>query len=407
MTIDHGSDDSDGSDGDDTSDSQLSRGDDWEALARFLAGEHTPAEGGAMRRLLDASPEDAALVIAMQRALGHLPAMSSDDIDVDAAFHRVSALRRRPPSPALAVTRDNDPHAATRATIRVATGDTGRRRSFLVPAMAAAAVLAIAIASWRGGAGPREESAPIAVADAAQTLRTDVGVRDSIRLTDGTLVVLAPMSELRFVADAAGGERVATLRGEGFFDVAHDENRPFVVIAGDAVIRDVGTSFSVRGSDEREVVVIVTSGVVELESTPQQGAKETRREAAPTGNTAGIKRAVRLQQGDIGVRHADGRTTLRRGAATADDVAWRRGALVFRDAPFGEVADRVRRWYGVELRAADSSIAARHVTADLTGEDIDRVLQLLSLSLGAELERQGALAVLRDAAPDGGGATRR
>ena len=107
------------------------------------------------------------------------------------------------------------------------------------------------------------------------------------------------------------------------------------------------------------------------------------------------------------MRHADGRTTLRRGAATADDVAWRRGALVFRDAPLGEVADRVRRWYGVELRAADPSIAGRHVTADLTGESIDRVLELLSLSLGAEVERQGALAVLRDAAPDGGGAKRR
>jgi transmembrane sensor len=90
-----------------------------------------------------------------------------------------------------------------------------------------------------------------------------------------------------------------------------------------------------------------------------------------------------------------------------DDVAWRRGALVFRDAPFAEVADRVRRWYGVELRAADASIAARHVTADLTGEKIERVLQLLSLSLGADVERQGTLAVLRDASPDRGGGGRR
>lgn len=398
MTIDHGSD----GDDDGTSGGQLSQRHDWEALARFVSGESSNSEKEAMRRLLEASPDDAALVAAMQRALGHLPAAAtSGDIDVDAAYRRVSALRQRPAAPPLTVSRGPDSRAPGAALRGEAPRlDDRRRRSHLAPAIAAAAVLAIGIASWRSRSVDKEAEAPTTVVDAAQTLRTDVGVRDSIRLTDGSLVVLAPLSELTFVAEAAGGERVATLRGEGFFDVVHDETRPFVVHSGDAVIRDVGTTFSVRGSNEREVVVIVTSGVVELESLAQ-GA---RRDTAPA---AGAKRGLRLERGDIGVRHADGRTTLRRGVATADDVAWRRGALVFRDAPFAEVADRVRRWYGVELRAADASIAARHVTADLTGEKIERVLQLLSLSLGADVERQGTLAVLRDASPDRGGGGRR
>jgi transmembrane sensor len=379
---------------------------DYEALARYLAGESSPAEEAELRRLLDASAEDAALVASMQRAFNRLPVTASaGDIDVDAAFRRVKAMRDETrgsaPLPAFTVARGSAPRIRPRGQAALT------RRSWIAPAIAAAAVLAIGITTWRGRGSEAVDPAS-AVAAAPQTLRTTVGSRDSILLSDGSRVVLAPMSELSFVASAPGGERVATLVGEGYFDVVHDEAHPFVVHAGGAEIRDIGTTFSVHGGDEHEVTVVVTSGVVEL-GTPQgvqQGAQPAVQKGTPQGKSpspATPKSSVRLEKGDIGVRRADGSTSMRRRAATGDDIAWTRGALVFRDTPFRDVADRVRRWYGIELRTADSTIAARTVTADITGEGVDRVLQVLSLSLGAEVQRQGALAVFRDAERGGGG----
>ncbi|MEO7962811.1 MAG: FecR domain-containing protein [Gemmatimonadaceae bacterium] len=350
-----------------------------------------------MRRILDASAEDSAIVASIQRALDRLPVTASaGDIDVDAAWNRVSALRAAdhsaPQSPVFTVTRGDAP----RVTPRLPSVST--RRTWIAPSIAAAAVLVIGISTWRGRGG--DVTSPNAtVASAPQTLRTGTGMRDSVLLSDGSRVVLAPMSELSFVTASPNGERVATLVGEGYFDVVHDAAHPFVVRAGSAEVRDIGTSFSVHGGDEHDVTVVVTSGVVELgaQQGVQQGGPQGTKEAPATS-----KSSVRLEKGDVGVRHTDGRTTLRRGAATSDDLAWTRGALVFRDTPFRDVADRVHRWYGIELRAADTTIAGRTVTADITGEQVDRVLQVLSLSLGAEVQRQGSLAVFRDAERGGG-----
>lgn len=365
---------------------------EWEALARYLAGESSPAEAAEMQRFLGSSAQDSALVGSMQRVFDRLPVTASaGDIDVDAAFARVMQ-RRDVEAP------------ASRVPFTVTRGDAPRfgrkpqrassRPRWMTPAIAAAAAF-IAFGAWRVvNVGDGDSTKVASVAPAAQTLRTGVGARDSMRLSDGSRVLLAPMSELSFSTD--GAERVATLVGEGYFDVVHDEAHPFVVRTGDAEVRDIGTSFSVHGGDQHDVTVVVTSGIVEL------GGRQGTPQGTPQSPTTS-KSTVRLEKGDVGVRHPDGRTTMRRGAATSDDVAWTRGALVFRDTPFRDVADRVHRWYGIELRAADSAIASRTVTADITGENVDRVLQVLSLSLGADVQRQGALAVFRDGDRGGGG----
>jgi ferric-dicitrate binding protein FerR (iron transport regulator) len=68
---------------------------------------------------------------------------------------------------------------------------------------------------------------------------------------------------------------------------------------------------------------------------------------------------------------------------------------VFREATIGEIASSIRKWYGIELKAGDSSLANRHLTATFTGESADRVLDVIRLALGAEIERHGDTAIVR------------
>ena len=57
----------------------------------------------------------------------------------------------------------------------------------------------------------------------------------------------------------------------------------------------------------------------------------------------------------------------------------------------------MRRWYGIDLQLADSSLSNRHLTATFSGEPPDRVLEVLSLALGADIERHGDTAIVRPA----------
>ena len=177
---------------------------------------------------------------------------------------------------------------------------------------------------------------------------------------------------MRVAGDFGGNNREVTIIGEAYFDVTHDDARPFVVRAGSASIRDVGTRFVVRSDDTDGIFVAVTEGIVALTSTGDSATGE-----------------VILQAGDRSRVRPSGKTTTRRGDAGPDDLAWMRGSLVFREAPITEVIASLRRWYGIELRVTDATLGSRHITATFSGETRERVLEVIALALGADVERRG------------------
>jgi transmembrane sensor len=142
-------------------------------------------------------------------------------------------------------------------------------------------------------------------------------------------------------------------------------------------VRDVGTTFAVSTTAAETLRVVVTSGAVRV-TPPGRGATLLR-----AGDRAAVSR------GDVRVQ---------RGAATADDVAWTQGRLVFRDAPIAEVAAELRRWYGVTLRVDDPRLASRHLTADFQGQTAQDALRIVAASLGGELRMSGDTAVIHSGA---------
>ena len=120
-----------------------------------------------------------------------------------------------------------------------------------------------------GERAPGEFAGGVRLAGPGSVVATPVGVRDSVRLLDGTIVVLAPASRLTLAADYGEGERNVSLDGAALFAVVHDSAHPFAVHAGNAVVRDVGTAFTVRADDDAGVVRIgVTEGAVSVDGPP-------------------------------------------------------------------------------------------------------------------------------------------
>jgi len=207
---------------------------------------------------------------------------------------------------------------------------------------------------------------------------TGVGIRDSLTLSDGTRIVIGPLSSVTIPADYGVNSRSVQVRGDAWFDVVHDESKPFTVHAGNAAIVDIGTRFAVSSDAAAGVSVSVTEGAVSL-----------RQLNSPAGQ------GVILHAGDNGRLDPDGRVISERGKVTADDLAWRDGRLVFRDAELAEVAGSMRKWYGIEMKIADRSLNNRHLTATFNGESANRVLETIRLALGVEIERHGDTAVVR------------
>jgi transmembrane sensor len=342
---------------------------DWEALARFLAGESPVPERERIERYLSAHANDAEMLAALDDAMRILSLREAEEIDVESALRTVTARRDAAEATVIPIAAQQSGTARRRGTIgfgwRIASG------------LAAAAVLVFAArAVHQRGVGTRARS----VVGVGRTYATAIGQRDSVRLPDGGHVILGPASRLTIAPGFGAGVREVQLHGEAYFDVVHDTTRPFVVRLASASVRDVGTSFAVH-EDSARVRVVVTSGSVLLRSTMDSARQEV------------------LAAGDVGMLEPDGRLVTTHGVPTTPYLSWMQGSLVFRDAPLTEVSTDLRRWYGVVLQVNDSTLARRHLTMTFNGDPIDRVLRVIGLGLGATVELHGDTAVLRAARP--------
>jgi hypothetical protein len=86
-----------------------------------------------------------------------------------------------------------------------------------------------------------------------------------VRLSDGSVVILQPSSEITIADDFGGINREVRLKGEAFFRVTRDTSKPFVVYSNEVVTRVLGTCFNVRAYEsDREITVAVKSGKVSV-----------------------------------------------------------------------------------------------------------------------------------------------
>jgi len=339
---------------------------EWEELARFLSGESSPAEQRRLRARLARDPERAALVQALDAALTppDEPPLSADE--VERALASVLA-RRGQDAPASVPNPDVVPLRGRGVPQLAGTYARWRRAGLL----AAAAVVAVAGASflWKETRESGHSAARVQVADVAYS--TGVGRIDTLRLADGTSVILGPSSQLRLEPDYGRRARVLMLEGQAFFDVVHDDARPFIVRTASATLRDVGTTFSVESDRDLGTRVAVTSGAVDVAVVAARGAEPTV-----------------LHGGDRAEVNGD-RMTVERGVAGGDATSWTRGTLVFHDASMATVGAELRRWYGIRLVIDDSTLATRRVTATFERAGADEVGRVLAAVLGGSATRAG------------------
>lgn len=355
---------------------------EWEVLARHLAGEGTAEERARIEAWLDETPARRSLFDALAGQVARLAFRPPAGLDTDAAWarllSRIEAEAEAELAPARPGTTAGVGTGAARPAADLRLVPFGRPertrfagRTTLLRAAAVAAVVLGGVLVWQLAGPDSAVSPPVTV-----THVTEVGRTDSVRLPDGTLALLGPRSRLTVPDGYGTRERVVELEGQALFDVASNDGPPFTVRAGGALVLDLGTRFTVRESGGEAVDVVVTSGTVALRSA-----------------TAPADSGVVLRAGDRGALRRGASPVVERGAATEADLAWTRGQLVFHDAGVQEVIEELNRWYGIRLRIDDASLAGRRLNATFAGESASDVLSIIGTAWGARIVLDGDSAV--------------
>lgn len=199
------------------------------------------------------------------------------------------------------------------------------------------------------------------------TLRTPKGGQFKLILADGTAVWLNASSSLRFPTAFAGNERTVELTGEGYFEVAHDGQKPFRVKVNGAEIQVLGTHFNIMGY-QGITKATLTQGAIKIAAPGKRS-----RQLAP-GQQALLKGNNEMVIGTADIEKA---------------LAWKNGLFCFRDDEMEEVMEQVARWYDVDIRVKGKP-ATKLISGNIRRQArLSQVLEMLNFVSGATFKMEG------------------
>ena len=209
------------------------------------------------------------------------------------------------------------------------------------------------------------------LASAPSVFQTAIGEQTSFPLPDGSIVTLNTLSEIepRFTSTHRD---VVLVSGEVLFDVVSDPKRPFRVIAGDAVIQAIGTTFNVYHR-QADTTVKVVEGTIEIRAGHAQGS--TAQLVTTTvldgtdraGSGASLPLIVTVGQQARLDAHT-GQTTVVE-ANLEQATAWRERRLFFDGRPLSAVIDEFNLYNDPPIVIADPDLGQLPVTGSFNAND--------------------------------------
>jgi ferric-dicitrate binding protein FerR (iron transport regulator) len=176
-------------------------------------------------------------------------------------------------------------------------------------------------------------------------------------LEDGTKVWLNSKSTLTYDTLFSNNERLVTLEGEAFFDVASDVNKPFKVKIGDYVIEVTGTEFNVNSYDHFETSLLSGSVTIKNEKS---------------GNSINLKPMESVREID---------NVFIVSPVNENDLLWKKGILSINDKTIDEIIPILERYYEIQFVVENKKFDMnKKYTGKFRIEDgVEQILQILQI----------------------------
>ncbi len=232
--------------------------------------------------------------------------------------------------------------------------------------VAAAVILALIIGSAAYYVGQRQPEHP----HMAGVMVDNAGL-SQIELSDGTLVTLNRDTKINYPDQFANDIREVSIEGEAFFEVTPNPHKPFIIHAGEATVRVLGTSFSVNAYPENDrIEVIVASGKVEV------------------SKLANLHK-ITLDPGDKGTFINSSKQLTKSLNDDPNFLAWKTRTFIFTETALTEVIKQLNKVYRVQVELPNHELDELLLNAHFEKETLDFILEVISNTHGLKIEKHG------------------
>lgn len=184
-------------------------------------------------------------------------------------------------------------------------------------------------------------------------------------LPDGTNIFLASNSSFTYPKRFVGTTRSIALRGEAYFDIAKNAEKPFIITTDNATVRILGTKFNLKSRNNHFELEVV-EGKVSINLNKNR----SKRIIAVAGDRI-VSGNGKLQKRKIGQ------------PAT---VANRTTRLTFMDQRFEDIIGAINSYYGSSIKITGQTLQNRKISATFEN-DLHSIITILSESLDLTITR--------------------
>ncbi|MDN5288820.1 MAG: hypothetical protein JWR38_5094 [Mucilaginibacter sp.] len=151
----------------------------------------------------------------------------------------------------------------------------------------------------------------------------------TVVLPDGTYVWLNSESSLTYPVTFKGAERGVTLKGEAYFEVTKNKEKPFIVHIGNVNVKVLGTHFNVKAYQDDNVI----------KTTLLEGSVQLSNQAS----------SALLAPGEQGITDQDYDHITLKKVNVSQVIAWKSGYFIFKEENIHDIMEQISRWYDVDV----------------------------------------------------------
>lgn len=219
----------------------------------------------------------------------------------------------------------------------------------------------------------KDLSNPILAHSGLDSVVTGLGQRAEVKLADGSVAHLGPMSKLWYPQKFAKDERHIMLEGQAYFDVSKNPDKPFRISSHNYITTVLGTTFLIDSYQANHYKLMVSSGKVQVEK--KNAANETQVLGILTKGLELVD-----QNGQSKTKNAD----------LLKLEAWLHKDLVFNGERLQQIVEEINRNYDLEITIENKNLEKLPITTIIKrGTNIDQFLTQSGEIFGFKFSKEG------------------
>jgi transmembrane sensor len=247
-------------------------------------------------------------------------------------------------------------------------------------------------------------------AQSISELVVPMGSRAQFTLADGTVVTLNAGSTLRTDNHFGIDDRIVELEGEGYFKVAKDKLKPFIVKTPYLKVTALGTEFNVKAYlVDKTIETTLVNGSVRIEPTSEAGTGEVTI-LQPNQKLTFYKEDSRFEdnsgvssgKSQPGIKPVKVHTTasavklVKENVNIEPVVSWKENRWIFENQSLSQMAVDLERRFDVQILFKSEGLRSYRFTGTILAEPIEQVLEVMSITAPISFRLNGRVVTLSE-----------